>query len=94
MFNEIEFRSLAIKKGIKIPQIAKAIGVSTPTLYRKMSGESDFYRAEIQAICDLFEEKDLNYIFFSWKLLKSNKRRCDMTHLIKVTYENGKTTRN
>ena len=65
MFNEIEFRSLAIKKGIKIPQIAKAIGVSTPTLYRKMSGEGDFYRAEIQAICDLFEEKDLNYIFFS-----------------------------
>lgn len=65
MFNEIEFRSLAIKKGIKIPQIAKAMGISTPTLYRKMSGESDFYRSEIQAICDLFEEKDLNYIFFS-----------------------------
>ena len=73
MFNELEFRSLAIKKGVKIPEIARAIGVSTPTLYRKMSGESDFYRAEIQAICDLFGVKDLNSIFFlASKLLKRN----------------------
>ncbi len=73
MFDESEFRGLLAKKGISISKIAGVIGVSTPTLYRKMSGESDFYRKEIQKICDFMREENLDYIFLLDKFRKRNK---------------------
>ena len=47
MFDEFAFRDLVRRKGKTMKQVAEALGISTTTLYRKMSGESDFYRGEI-----------------------------------------------
>ena len=65
MFDEFAFRDFLRRKNVKITKIAEILNISTPTLYRKMTGTSDFYRSEIQKICDYFNEEDLNYIFFA-----------------------------
>jgi len=65
MFVENEFRALLARKGITIEKMAEMLGINTSTLYRKMTGESDFYRKEIQTICDVTHEKNLDYIFFA-----------------------------
>lgn len=65
MFDEYAFYDLARRKGKTLKEIAAAIGITTPTLHRKISGQSDFYRGEIQKICELMGEENLNYIFFA-----------------------------
>lgn len=68
MFDEYAFRDFLRRKNATLKDVANALSISTVTLYRKMSGESDFYRSEIQALCDFFGEDNLNYIFFAKKV--------------------------
>ncbi|EFE47659.1 hypothetical protein HMPREF0863_00299 [Erysipelotrichaceae bacterium 5_2_54FAA] len=65
IFDEHAMRLLLASKGLTIEAWAKALNISKVTLYRKMSGESDFWRDEIQKTCEFVEEKSLNYIFFA-----------------------------
>lgn len=65
MFDEFAFRDLVRRKGKTMKQVAEALGISTTTLYRKMSGESDFYRGEIQTMCRFLGEESLGNIFFA-----------------------------
>lgn len=68
MFNENLFRFLLKEKNLTISDVAKYLDISIVTLYRKMSGESDFYSKEIQKCCELLDEKNMNAIFFATKV--------------------------
>ncbi len=64
MFNKNKFKALLLIKGKTIDDIAELLEVSKPTVYRKMNGESDFYRFEIQKICIFLNVSDPVEIFF------------------------------
>lgn len=65
LFREDRFREALRKKGLTIKDVATHLKINTSTLYRKMVGESDFYRSEIQAICSLLDIEDPSKIFFA-----------------------------
>ncbi len=65
MFNEKKFRMALIENGLKIDDIAKALKVSKTTIYRKIKGESDFFRSEIQTIAEMVGKENANQIFFA-----------------------------
>lgn len=50
MLNVKKFRSILILKGKTIKNIAELLNINVTTLYRKLNGESDFYRSEIDSI--------------------------------------------
>lgn len=50
MFNKNEFRAEVIRRGLTLNQIAEGLGISPTSLNRKMNGESDFFRNEIEKI--------------------------------------------
>ena len=64
MFKKNELRSEMVRQGITNEALSKAINISDSAMYRKMNGESDFYRNEIIAI-----SKILNL---------SNERMCEI----------------
>lgn len=64
MFDEAKFKADVIGSGKTLKDVASALDISTVTLYRKMSGESDFYRAEIEKCCELLNTKNMSEIFF------------------------------
>ena len=68
MFDERKFRAALMLKGISLSEVAKAMGINVVTLYRKMSGESDFYRNEIQKFCELTGIENPSEIFFADQL--------------------------
>lgn len=51
MFNKRLFKAQVVLKGKTLRAVAKELGIDEATLYRKMNGESDFFREEIQTIC-------------------------------------------
>lgn len=65
MFLEDLFRKALKEHNLTITDVAAHLGISTVTLYRKMSGESDFYRAEINLIKQLLPKTDVYPIFFA-----------------------------
>lgn len=67
MFNKLKFKNYITDRGKTLSDVANHIGVNISTLNRKMNGNSDFYRHEMQSIAaylDLTKE-DVNSIFFS-----------------------------
>lgn len=48
MFNKKMFKAKCVEKGMSTRDIARILGINEATLYRKISGESDFTRNEIQ----------------------------------------------
>ena len=50
MLNVKKFRSVLILKGKTYKNIAELLNINVTTLYRKLNGESDFYRNEIDII--------------------------------------------
>lgn len=70
MFNRKKFHGQVIEKGFTLEEIANKIGVNPATLYRKMSGESDFSRKEIQDISAVLRlsDEDIMLIFFADEL--------------------------
>ncbi len=65
MFNRRRFKAQVALKGKTMRLVAKELGVDEATLYRKMSGESDFFRHEIQIICNFLDITDPLDIFFA-----------------------------
>lgn len=64
MFNEQAFREVIKDKGENIEMAAKVMGINKVTLYRKMSGESDFFAKEILKFCDHYKVTPTS-VFFS-----------------------------
>lgn len=65
VFCEKEFKGLLARKGLSVENVARLLGISPSTLYRKMTGQSDFYLNEIQKIYEITGEKNLDYVFFA-----------------------------
>lgn len=68
VFDEYAMRDMLRRKHLTIEGWAKKLGVSKTTLYRKISGESDFWRSEIQSTCEYVNEENLSEIFFANKV--------------------------
>lgn len=77
MFNEKLFRIALLKRGVSQKQIAKLLDINVVTLYRKMKGDSDFYRDEIQKICDFLKLglKEKEDIFFDQNITETQKEK-------------------
>ena len=67
MFSVNEFNALLAKHGKTREEVAVIIGINPATLYRKINGQSDFTRHEIQAISKAFDldADSINRIFFA-----------------------------
>lgn len=66
MFKKNEFRAAMARKEISTSELAKELGLDPATLFRKISGQSDFYRNEIEKICTILElspQETLNIFF-------------------------------
>ena len=50
MFDRKKFHGRVVAEGYTLAEVAAKIGMNPATLYRKMSGESDFTREEIQKL--------------------------------------------
>lgn len=55
MFKKNEFRAMLARKELSVSEVAKTLGIDPATLSRKISGQSDFYRNEIEKICQLLK---------------------------------------
>lgn len=64
MFNRMKFRIKVIEEGKTMRDVASFLGINTATLYRKMNGESDFFRSEIQELCTYLNIDNPREIFF------------------------------
>ena len=65
LFDKKKFKGLVLLKGKTLQDVADMLNISLSTLYRKMNGESDFYRNEIDIIVKEFNIKNPNEIFFA-----------------------------
>ena len=65
MFDEKAFRELITQRGVKLKALANAMGIEPPTLYRKIKGQSEFTRFEIQKCCEFCGLREMNDIFFA-----------------------------
>ncbi len=65
MFDYRKFKAELIIKGKNMKDIANVLGINEATLYRKLNGKSDFYRREIQLICNYLDIEDPSDIFFN-----------------------------
>lgn len=68
MFDKKRFKAAVVLAGLTLRQVAIELNIDEATLYRKMNGESDFYRREIQQLCDILEIKNPADIFFAQEL--------------------------
>lgn len=65
MFDKNKFKVQLILNDKKLSEIAELLGINVVTLYRKMNGESDFYRNEIQILCEILKIENPAEIFFA-----------------------------
>lgn len=67
MFNKTELKVATIRKGLSFEDLAKTIGVTLPSFYRKINRDGDFSRNEIIAISKKLEltEAETHFIFFA-----------------------------
>lgn len=50
-----KLKALFVERGIKIPEVARALGLSVPSVYVKLRGDSDFTYTEIKNIKELLK---------------------------------------
>lgn len=67
MFQKSEFMAELIRHNLTVEQVANIIGVNSATLYRKIKGDSDFLRWEINELRKALEMSgaDVLRIFFA-----------------------------
>nr|DAF49335.1 MAG TPA: Regulatory protein [Siphoviridae sp. ct3q24]DAL94852.1 MAG TPA: Regulatory protein [Caudoviricetes sp.] len=66
MFDKNKFKYYVAVRNKTLGDVAEYLGVSNSTLTRKINGESDFYRAEIQGVAALLSlsQEQVSEIFF------------------------------
>lgn len=67
VFQKNEFKAELARRGLTQRNIAGFLGIDPVSLYRKMTGESDFYRNEIEIIRQKLSlsNRDIMRIFFA-----------------------------
>lgn len=68
MFDKLKFLGKVKENGKTVQDVADFLGINPATLYRKMNGDSDFYRDEIQKLCGFLHIEDPMKIFFAEKV--------------------------
>lgn len=65
--NALELKAECVRKEISLETLATKIGINPASLYRKMSGKSDFMCGEIEKIANVLQLNDaqLLSIFFA-----------------------------
>lgn len=71
MFDKLKFKSLVVLRGLTMQQVASMIDIDITTLYRKMNGESDFFRKEIDILCKGLNIDNPQEIFFASDITKT-----------------------
>lgn len=67
MFDRSKFTAAMKRQNLKQEDVSLTLSINESTLYRKMTGESDFTRAEIQTLRNLLSLNvgDAEAIFFA-----------------------------
>ena len=65
MFDKLEFRATLVRNGKTFADVAKWLGINESTLSRKVNGQTEFTRKEIQSICEFLGEENPMKIFFA-----------------------------
>ena len=70
MLNKNKLRGKIAEAGMTVASLAAAIGLNPATLHRKINGETEFTRAEIQTITEVLNltVEEVQEIFFARKL--------------------------
>lgn len=77
MANMGELKAECIRNGISLEKLAEKIGINNSTLYRKINGNTEFNRNELQIIRECLKLSDEQFIaiFLMIKLHKCKKGR-------------------
>lgn len=75
MFDKYKFLGKIKEKGKTVQEVADFLGINVTTLYRKMNGESDFFREEIQKLREFLSLEDPMIIFFANEVAETQKKR-------------------
>lgn len=65
MIDKVKLKIILLKKGKSMRGLANYLGISTPTLYRKLNGKSDFFREEMLKTKEYCEEDNMDEVFFA-----------------------------
>ena len=68
MFDKLKFQYEVKRNGMTMNDVAQILNINIVTLYRKINGESDFYRSEISKLCNAINFEDPMSIFFAEKI--------------------------
>lgn len=70
MFDKNKFRAKIIESGLTTEKLANVLGINAATLYRKINGNSDFSRSEIQILRQVLNmsPQAMDEIFFATEL--------------------------
>lgn len=73
--NVPELKAECARHSLTLEQLASKIGISSTSLYRKMSGKTEFYRNELQTIRDVLylDDEQFLHIFFDNQLAKTQE---------------------
>lgn len=73
MLNKNKFRAMMVGAGETVADVARLLGRNEATIFRKINGESDFDRGEIQImkVHYLLDAEDVAAIFFADELTKT-----------------------
>ena len=94
MFDRRKLQAQMVLKGYNVSQVAEMLGINSATMYRKLSNDGDFSRAEINQLIDILDIKDIAGIFFAPSVASCNKGRRDRMYLrIKDLMENYSLSR-
>lgn len=71
-----ELKAECTRRGMTLDDLASRIGINAATLYRKMTGRSEFLRNELQIIRDTLGLNDEQFllIFFNSRLAKMQEK--------------------
>ena len=75
VFQKNEFKAEVVRRGLTLDDVAKGIGIDIATLHRKMNGNGDFYRKEIESVVSLLclSGDDVLRIFFADKVAQKQQ---------------------
>lgn len=70
MFDRNKFRGKVVSEGLTIADVAGQLNINPTTLHRKISGESEFTRKEIQQLRSILNmsAEEIDAIFFADEL--------------------------
>ena len=70
MFDRKRFYEALDARGVSVTKLAELLKVHQATLFRKIKGDTEFTRAEMQAVREALaiDQKELDSIFFAQEL--------------------------